>query len=890
MNRILGLMHRTAALLFPPKLVPAPVRLGRGPHAFPGLVLMSQDRETVDVERRRSGDGGQRERADAPGRRQRDDAGSSGGGGGGGGGFQPPSFGGGGGGGGGGQLPIGDIIGLLLRLPRPILFGLIAIACCLGVAYVFFIGPNMTLPSDTGSVPPPFSQPAAPPFNQPPTDSALPPFSQPPTSGVVVPSGPTRTVSTPAASAGGPKWLVMLYQDAKDKVLDQDIFTDMNEAERTGSTDRVRIVAQIDRTRNSQNAREWGTAKRFFLTRDADLHTVHSQQLADLGQVNMADTKTLIDFVTWAVKAYPSDKYVLIMSDHGMGWPGGWTDPAVAASSSATNRGVPLASAVGNLMFLNDIDTALGTIRSQAGVDKFELIGMDACLMSQMEVLTALAPHARYAVASEETEPALGWAYTGFLDTLAANPDITGADLARSIVKTYIVSDQRIVDDQARAEFVSRGSALGGLFGGGSVPSASQVASEMGQDVTLTAVDLQAFGNLSKALNNFAFVLQSADQHSISQARSYAQSYTSIFGKDVPASYIDLGNWTDLLTRQTVNNSAVTGAAQQLQTALKATVLAEKHGPGRPGSTGISIYFPNSQLYGNPAAGAQSYTAIANRFANESLWDDFLAYFYTGKKFQPTTGTVAVPARGTTLTAPSAGGIQVTGLALSAKSVAVGKTVSVTADVDGANVGYVKLFVGFYDKAANSIQVADEDFLQSSQTRQVAGVYYPVWPASGKFTVRFKWEPVVFAINDGKKNVPVLFTPETYGASPADAIYTVEGVYNFADGTSQPARLYFRDKILRQVFGFTTGGGAGAPREITTKPGDTFTLLDNWIDLDARGNVVKTATQKGATLTFGDQPFRWKDLDAAAGDYMVGYTVEDLDGNATRVFAPITVQ
>ncbi len=33
-----------------------------------------------------------------------------------------------------------------------------------------------------------------------------------------------------------------------------------------------------------------------------------------------------LDFVTWAVSAYPADKYVLILEDHGAGWPGGWTD------------------------------------------------------------------------------------------------------------------------------------------------------------------------------------------------------------------------------------------------------------------------------------------------------------------------------------------------------------------------------------------------------------------------------------------------------------------------------------------------------------------------------------------------------------------------------------
>lgn len=877
MKKTSGVFDLSTWKLFLPRLVPVWVNPGAtrmSDSLLPrSLWLAADDRDQVEVTRRRSGGSGDRERAQAPGRRQsEDDSARSGGGGGSG---LPPSFGGGGGGLGGGpssQLPIGDILALILKLPLPVLIGLGLLVCCIGAVFIFFM--PSSLPVDTTNL-----------DNPPAYITQVPPTLAPI---VAAPSGPTRSPNTPAASTTGAKWLIMLYQDAKDKVLDQDIFTDLNEAERTGSTDRVRIVAQIDRYRGRQTPREWTSAKRFYITRDADLRTVHSQQVADLGQVNMADSKTLIDFATWAIKTYPSDKYVLIMSDHGMGWPGGWSDPAVT-TSSGTNRGVPLASSLGNLMYLNDIDQALGTIRSQTGIEKFELIGMDACLMSQMEVLTALAPHGKYAVVSEETEPALGWAYTGFLDLLAANPDMGTADLARNIVKTYINDDQRIVDDQARAEFVSRGSTLGGLFGEVSVPSAATVARELGNDVTLSVIDLQAFPNLLKNFNAFAFTLQQADSKAISQARSYAQSYTSIFGKSVPPSYIDLGNWISLLM-QSNSNATVNTAAQQVQAALKTTVIAEKHGPGKPGSTGISIYFPNSQLYSNAAAGPESYTAIANRFANESLWDDFLAYFYTGRKFTQSAASVAVPSRGTTITAPSAGVIQVSPLTLSAKTVAPGKTVTLSADVDGTNVGYVKLFVGFYDKKANSINVADEDYLQSSQTREASGVYYPVWPASGKFNVRFQWEPIVFAINDGKKSVPALFTPETYGASQKDAVYTVEGIYTFADGSgSRPARLYFRDKILRQVFGFTNDS-TGAPREIITKPGDTFTVMEKWVDLDARGVATKIGTQKGETLTFGAQPFTWKDLDAAAGDYIVGFTVEDLDGNPKRVFDRITVQ
>ncbi len=43
-------------------------------------------------------------------------------------------------------------------------------------------------------------------------------------------------------------------------------------------------------------------------------------------------------------------------------------------------------------------------------------------------------------------------------------------------------------------------------------------------------------------------------------------------------------------------------------------------------------------------------------------------------------------------------------------------------------------------------------------------------------------------------------------------------------------------------------------------------------------------------LTFGDQMFRWKELDAAAGQYVVGFIVEDLDGNQTPVYTTVTVR
>ncbi|MBN1425606.1 hypothetical protein JXA88_13710, partial [Candidatus Fermentibacteria bacterium] len=188
---------------------------------------------------------------------------------------------------------------------------------------------------------------------------------------------PAVTGATQGTS--GQTWLVMLYQDADDKVLEKDIYLDLNEAEKAGSSDRVTVVAQIDRYNGGYTGDgNWTGAKRFVVVADDDLSRVSSQVAEDLGEVNMASAQTLHDFVIWAMANFPADKYALILSDHGMGWPGGWTDPT---PKSATDTSSPLSARLGNLLFLNEMGEALSAIRSTTGLDKFELIGLDACLM-----------------------------------------------------------------------------------------------------------------------------------------------------------------------------------------------------------------------------------------------------------------------------------------------------------------------------------------------------------------------------------------------------------------------------------------------------------------------------------------------------------------------------
>ena len=680
----------------------------------------------------------------------------------------------------------------------------------------------------------------------------------------------------------GQTWTVIMYQDADDQILEEDIFTDFNEAERVGSTDRVQIVSQLDRFKGAfKGDGNWSGARRYYITKDDDLTKINSKLISDLGEVNMSDPATLVDFATWAIKTFPADHYVLILSDHGMGWPGGWTDGD--SESSANPQGsAPLVKVMGNALYTNQLDQALEDIRAQSGVDKFDLIGMDACLMGQLEIFNMLAPHARYAVTSQETEPALGWAYTSFLTSLVENPGLSAADLSADIVNSYVVDDQRIVDDTAREAFLRQM--------GGRAASAAQIAGEVGKDVTIASVDLSTIPDLMKNVNNLAYALQSENQGVIAEARNYALSFTSIFGKQVPPAYIDLGSFAQILEQQSLDTNVQTLAADVL-VGIKRSVLAEKHGSGKKGATGVAIYFPNSSLYRSPYSGPQSYTAVANRFVADSLWDDMLAFHYNDRSFESSSRSAVIPDAGSALRVPGAGLIQLSKLVSSSSGAAPGKPITLKADISGSNIGYIYLFIGFYDRASNSIFVADTDFLESPETRQVDGVYYPLWSKKESFTLKYKWDPMIFSISDGVKTSMALFAPQQYGASAEEAIYAVDGLYTFQESGEQlNARLNFRNGELVSVFGITGQAETGAPRQITPQAGDTFTLLEKWMDLNSDGTLKEITMQPGEILTFSDQPFKWVEQYAASGNYVVGFSVTDLDGNSKETYTTINVK
>jgi hypothetical protein len=345
------------------------------------------------------------------------------------------------------------------------------------------------------------------------------------------------------------------------------------------------------------------------------------------------------------------------------------------------------------------------------------------------------------------------------------------------------------------------------------------------------------------------------------------------------------------LVARNTSTSAVSDSAGDLMDAINESIVAEKHGGSKPGSTGIAIYFPNSSLYRSPYTGPQSYNVLVGRFASTSLWDDFLAFHYNDKTFTEAPAASGVESQGGISRIPGAGNVAVSEITKSADSVAPGDSVTLSADIEGQNLGYIYLFSGLYDQDSNSIYVADTDYLESPDTQELNGVYYPSWPDAESFRMNFDWEPVLFSITDGSQSVLALFNPASYGSSAEEAQYYVSGTYVFTDsGERRRANLYFKEGKLFQVFGYLGQEEAGAPAEITPAIGDQFIISQKWMELDSNGAVSQVVYEDGDLLTFGVAGFKWEQVYAPAGEYLVGFLVSDLDGNLTQSYTQISVE
>lgn len=375
-------------------------------------------------------------------------------------------------------------------------------------------------------------------------------------------------------------WTILVYMDG-DNNLSGAAIDNFTQIQAASSSANVRVVVQL--------ATLDATTKRYLVANG------QTTLLTDLGRVNMASEATITDFLSWAKDAYPADRTVLLLWNHGDGW-----DELTPPESVAKTAGKQVFS-----MFTNPggNNVVLANYRIRRAIAasgiRLDALGFDGCNMSTIEALYEFRDLADVLIASEELISDAGWDYTALLSGLAAAPWMTTEDFSRLAVSTY---QNRYDTLPAPQRFAT----LAAFRSSGLEPVATET----------DRIARQLMARMDDPLTREETV------SSIKTARSTAQVIDPFSTGFVYVDLVDLASRLDQTTT--------------LPDLVSAATIAEYHGSARPNAHGLSIVFfdlPDARTYNVYDPNYKNFDPLTNtgnrgEFINEFQWDEFLQAYY----------------------------------------------------------------------------------------------------------------------------------------------------------------------------------------------------------------------------------------------------------------------
>jgi hypothetical protein len=352
-------------------------------------------------------------------------------------------------------------------------------------------------------------------------------------------------ITTGLESSPSADYTFMVYMIGSD--LESRSFAATNntlQMEKVGSTPNVNVIIETGGGSNQTKI----DGKRFIDFTKVQRHKIlHNgiQTLSNLGKQDMADPKTLSDFIVWGMSKFPAKKYAII---HGSGTNGFGKD----------------------LQFKNDILNASEMQYAFAETNKithkkFEIIGFDACLMSSIEIADMIQPFGEYMISSEEVEPSWGWNYTAILESLAKFPLQNGSTVGKVAADSYLKTSQAI--------------ALSEKYGAD-------------KQIMLSVINLTRVPQVTQAVDALSTYLtqKTVDTHS-SVYLAKSDQLTERYGIFVNGStgLVDLYDLSSHLIQRFPQSESL---VDNVQSALNNTIVYKIHGDAKPNSNGLSIYLP----------------------------------------------------------------------------------------------------------------------------------------------------------------------------------------------------------------------------------------------------------------------------------------------------------
>ncbi len=373
-----------------------------------------------------------------------------------------------------------------------------------------------------------------------------------------------------AAPAPEGDWTMLVYMAADDD-LEQAAIDNIKEMAQSGSTDRVNVIVQIDRAPRDRNGGgftrspilnvpDFNSTKRLRVERGSLV------ELEDIGETCTCDAAPLADFIAWGLRAFPARRTALVLWDHGGATHGfGW---------DVTNENRALR--------IVDMGRGIGAGLAAAGRERFDLLGFDACLMSNLGVAYELRRYSEVFVGSEEVEPSIGWAYAPILRAMASNATANG--LAREVVESFAAA--------------CRDTGAGDM-------------------ATMAAFDARKLDGVVSALDDLGDQLRAkthvaADWYPIAHARTAAEQYGAGGGEQTPYATVDV---VDLA----VGAGRAVHEPNRVGAAVDEATIWTFRGAARANAHGLSLTFPRQAKERLPEDDALE---LASR--PDARWDAFL--------------------------------------------------------------------------------------------------------------------------------------------------------------------------------------------------------------------------------------------------------------------------
>jgi hypothetical protein len=441
--------------------------------------------------------------------------------------------------------------------------GSLLLAASLGLVLASCGGDSKPPPSSTdGGATDPSSQP----------DGSTNPEAAPPTSDGSVPDGANQALPTMLA-------IYMVGSDLEDSFLTSTGLPDegnalppgMNSPFGAGSDDLREIVAAYDALSPAQKPKvavwlAFGGARKATWSgvKYADLPCVVQDSADEVFgndscyafrevDADMASGATLTAFVQFLhARAQPGQRLILDLWNHGGAYRGIGVD--------STRPGTAMLS-------LSDVKTALAATST-----RFDLLGMDACLMATLEVADAVKANGGLLVASEESEPGHGWDYKDLVEYLGTTPTATSLQIGKRIVDGFIDGNRITLNPQNRARVAESHSVDDGK--------------------TLSVIDLRKVDGVVAKLNEFV-ALGMNNFPIMVEAFAGAQR----FGHKESAGVTHSVDLKDVVSRAKGMTGTLAAKADPLLGAIEEAVLYSRNDGARPRSSGLAIFTPVSTAF-----------------------------------------------------------------------------------------------------------------------------------------------------------------------------------------------------------------------------------------------------------------------------------------------------